>query len=439
MEITPIGGTDEIGKNMTVLSLGDTNLIVDMGVKMDSVVNSGNESISSLDRNELINLGGIPDDSKIQSKNISGIILTHGHLDHIGAIGKLASNYEAPIYSTPFTSELVKKVIREEKVFNIKNEIKEIDPGKTVEIENLQVEFIPGAHSIPQNSFPAIHSKEGVVLCVGGFKIENSKMVGLSTDYKSLEHLKDEGPVISLICSVKADEPNPTPPESHAKEMLKEVMKKASERGKGLFVTAFSSHIARIKTIVEISYKVDRKPIILGKSLRDKCKIAYELGLTNFPSKLKILGHIQSIRKALKVINKRRDGYVVITTGHQGEQNSILSRIADGKEPYKVKPKDEIIFSASIIPNPANKYNRKLLEAKLKAQGANIHRDIHVSGHAGKPGTKELIEKIGPDHIVPFHGTKEKMKSVIDIGQKEGYSKNQLHMMRNGETLRLGA
>lgn len=437
IEITPLGGMGEVGKNMTVVSLDDEKIIVDMGIKLEKILGLGN-NIGEMSREELINAGGIPDDSQVRSEDISAIVLTHGHLDHIGAIGKLAHEYDAPIYASPFTGELVNQIIEEDRTFEADNELKKVDLGDIVEIGDLEVEFVGEPHSIPQNTFPALHSSEGVVLCVAGFKIDDSPVLGPPTDYSPLRRLSNEGPVISLVCSVRADDPEPTPSESHARDMLREIMMKASARGRGLLITAYSTHIARIKEIVEISHELDRRPIILGRSLRTKCKIASKLGLVDFPSDLKILGHVNSVRKALEVINECREDYVIITTGHQGEKNALLSRIADEKEPYKIEPGDEIIFSASVIPNPLNKANRKLLEAKLEAQGARIHRDVHVSGHAGQPGTKEFIEKIRPDHLIPFHGTFEKMKSVLRIGQKVGLSKEQLHMMSNGETLELG-
>lgn len=430
---------EELGKNMMVISLGKTKVIIDMGIKLENILNSGESSLNKMDREKLVNIGGIPDDSKLRSQEVSAIILTHGHLDHIGAIGKLAHEYEAPIYATPFTAELVKKVIQEERVFAVENEIKEVELGDSNQIDDVEVEFIQGVHSIPQNSFPAIKSSEGVVLCVGGFKMDKDEVLGFSNDFKSIKQLSNSGDVISLIGAVRADEPEPTPPESHAKKMLKDVMTKASDEADGILITTFSSHITRIKTIVELSFKLNRKPVILGRSIAKKCKIASKLGIVDFPSELNIFGHPNSIRKALKSIKKFREDFVVITTGHQGERNAILSRIADKREPYKIETGDEVIFSASVIPTAINIANRKLLEAKLKAQGARIHRDVHVSGHARRPGTKKMIEKISPDHIIPFHGTPEKMKSVLKIGREIGYSEDQLHMAKNGQTLSPGA
>lgn len=439
IEITPLGGMGEIGKNMTVLSFEEGQVIVDMGIRLEKVLELGNRNIKSIDREKLVRIGGIPDDSKVRADDVSAIILTHGHLDHIGAIGKLAHKYEAPIYATSFTAELVKQVIQGKKKSEVDNDVKEVKLKDSEQIGDLEVEFIPGAHSIPQNNFPTIHSSEGTVICVGGFKIDRNPVLGSRTDHQSIKRLENEGSVTSLVCSVKADKPSPTPSESHAQEMLEDVMSEASDQGRGLLITTFSTHIARIKTIIEIAYELERRPIILGRSLREKCKIASGLGLINFPSDLRILGHRNSIRKALETINESREDYVVITTGHQGEPNALLSRIADREEPYKIKPGDEVIFSASVIPNPINEANREKLETKLEAQGAHIHRNIHVSGHAGKPGTKKLIKEINPDHLIPFHGTVKKMKCVLEIGREIGHSEDQLHMLKNGQTLSLGA
>lgn len=438
IEVMPLGGMDEVGRNMMVVSFGDSKVIVDMGLKLERILRASDSSVSKLDQKELVEMGGIPDDSEVDPDDVKAILFTHGHLDHIGAVGKLAHRYDAPIYATPFTAELVESIIKNDRVFDVDNDVHEVDLGESAQVEDLEVEFIRGAHSIPQNSFPAVHSSEGVVLCVGGFKLDEDSALSCSNDFESLKKLSNSGPVVSLICSVKADSPDPTPPESRAHEMLEDVMAEASDRGKGLLVSSFSSHIARIRAIVRISYEVGRMPIVLGRSLKKKCKVASRLGLVDFPSDLKVLGHITTIREALEKISESREDYVIITTGHQGEPHAILSRIADEKEPYEIEEGDEVIFSASVVPNPINVANREFLEAKLKSQGAKIHRDVHVSGHAGKPGTKEMIEKVGPDHLIPYHGTTEKMKSVLRIGRKIGYSEDQLHFVKNREKLSLG-
>lgn len=437
IEIMPLGGLGEIGKNMTALRLDDINIIVDMGIKLENILGLDDSDIGKMSREKLIEIGGIPNDSEFRNRDVSAILLTHGHLDHIGAIGKLAHEYEAPIYATPFTIELARHVIRDERVFDVKNELRSIENGEKIEVDGVEIEFIKGTHSIPQTALPAIHSSEGTVLCAVGFKLDEEPLLGDTTDYERLSQLNDNDPLISLICAVRADDPNPTPSEAHVKKMLKEEMVETSNRGKALFVTCFSTHIARIKSIIEISHEVGREPIILGRSIVRQCRTAIKLGIVDLPSDLIMCGRSGSVQNALEEIKDSRENYTVIATGHQGEPNAILSRIADDMTPFKIQGGDEVIFSASVIPNPLNEANRDLLEAKLEAQGAHIHRDVHASGHAGQPGTRELIKIVNPDHIVPVHGTPEKLGAVTNIGRKMGYSSNQLHLLENGKSLEL--
>lgn len=439
IEITPLGGLGEIGKNMTAICFDDVQVVVDMGIKLENVLSLGEPDIGKMSRDKLIEIGGIPDDSKLRSRNVSAILLTHGHLDHIGAIGKLAHEYNAPIYGTPFTIELAKHIVKEERVFDVTNELRAVDNGESIEVNDLQIEFIRGIHSIPQTTLPAIHGSEGTVLCAGGFKLDDDPILGGTTDYEKLKQLNNNDFLISLVCSVRADEPNPTPPESHAKKMLEKEMSEAADREKGLFVTCFSTHIARIKSIIEVSLKIGREPIVLGRSIERQCRIAVELGLVDFPLDLRMWGRSKSVHDVLMEIKDSREDYTILATGHQGEPNALLTRIADEETPLKIREGDEVIFSATVIPNPLNEANRELLEAKLKAQGARIHRDVHVSGHAGQPGTRELIKMVNPNHIIPVHGTPEKLNAVASIGRKMGYSNEQLHLLENGESLELNA
>jgi ribonuclease J len=220
--------------------------------------------------------------------------------------------------------------------------------------------------------------------------------------------------------------------------MLRDVMRKADSDSNSILVTTFSSHIARIKSIVDISFEIGRTPVVLGRSLHEYCSTASRVGLVDFPPELHIHGRPNAVRNVLREVEKFRGEYVLILTGHQGEPTSLLTRISDRDLPFKVREGDEIIFSASVIPNPMNESNRRILEAKLLAQGAHIYRDVHVSGHAGRKDTKEFIKMLCPEHLIPCHGTEDGLKIVADIGREIGYSKDQIHMLHNGEKLRLG-
>ena len=439
VEIVPVGGLGEVGKNMTAIGFDGTYVVVDMGIRLESILGFDDVNIGTMSRKELIRMDGIPDDSSIRNKNVVAILLTHGHLDHIGAIGKLAHAYDAPIYGTPFTVELAKHVVREEQAFRITNEFKKVKPGGTVDIGDLQVEFIEATHSIPQTTFVAVHGPDGSVLCASDFKLDDEPLLGPTTNYDRLRSLANDGLLAVLVGAVRVDEAGPTPSESHAREMLRKSMRDAASGRKAVMVTTFSSHIARVKSIVDISYEIGRTPVLLGRSLHRYCMTAIELGLVEFPPDLQIHGNPKSVRNVLKRVKRSREDYVLLVTGHQGEPTALLTRIADERLPLKVEKDDEVIFSASIIPSPLNISNRELLETKLRAQGARIRRDVHVSGHAGRSDTKEFLKLVAPEHIIPCHGTFDKLGIVADIGRELGYDNEQLHLMRNGERLNLGA
>ncbi|KXB01987.1 hypothetical protein AKJ43_02720 [candidate division MSBL1 archaeon SCGC-AAA261D19] len=439
IEITPLGGMGEVGKNMTVLRFDDVRVVVDMGIMLENILRLGNVSIEKMNRRRLIDIGGIPDDTQLRGKDVSAIVLSHGHLDHVGAIGKLASAYDAPVYATPFTMEVVKHLIREERVFDVSSDLKTVELGDKVEVDGVEIEFIRGTHSIPHTAHPAVGNSEGTVLCASGVKLDDDPLLGDAPDYDSLRRLSDGTTLINLVCAVRVDESGSTPSEAYARQMLKEVMTEAAERKKGLLITAFSTHIARIKSIVDISHELGREPVILGRSLRRNCDIASKLGLVEFPSDLRIHGRSGSVENVLYEVDNSKEDYVVLCTGHQGEPRSILTRIADGRFPYKVGRNDEVVFSASVIPNPLNIANRNLLETKLEAEGAKIHRDVHVSGHASREGIEKFIRLTNPDHLVPFHGTFDNMEKMINLGRDLGYPNKRLHLLKNGQSKTLNA
>jgi len=438
VEILPLGGLDEIGKNMTAIGFGGRYVIVDMGIRLDSILGFEDADIGSMGREELINIKGIPDDAALRNRDVEAIVLTHGHLDHIGAIGKLAHAYDAPIYGTPFTIELAKHVIREERAFKVKNEFKTVMPGEVVYANGIKLEFVGATHSILQTILLAVHGPEGAVLCASDFKLDDEPLLGNKTDYNRLKKLANDGLLAAMVGAVRVDEPGPTGSEAHARNMLQEVMKEATANDGAVLATTFSSHIVRIKSIVDLSLKMGRTPVLLGRSLCNYCTAATRVGLVKFPSDLHIHGRPNAVRNLIRKIENSREDYVILATGHQGEPTALLTRIADKKLPFKIRKGDEVIFSSSVIPNPINESNRELLETKLRAQGAHVYKGVHVSGHAGRCDTAEFIKLVGPEHLIPCHSTVDKLKIVADIGRELGYSNEQLHILQNGKCLELG-
>jgi len=438
VEILPLGGLGEVGKNMTAIGFDGRYIIVDMGIRLDSILNYEDADLGTMSREELISINGIPDDRKLRGRDVRAIVLTHGHLDHIGAIGKLAGAYNAAIYGTPFTIELAKRVIREERSRKVKNRLVVVEPGGVVEVDGIRLEFIRATHSILQTALVAASGGGSTVLFASDFKLDDEPLLGARTDYGRLRRLGKRGVLAALVGSIRVDEPGPTPSEAYARDRLREVMEDVTPSRGAVLVTTFSSHIVRLKSIVDLSFELGRTPVLLGRSLSNYCAAATKLGLVDFPHELTIHGRPNAVRNTLREVELARRDYVVVATGHQGEPTALLTRIADGERPLKIVKGDEVIFSASIIPNPINESNRRILEAKLQAQGARIHRNVHVSGHAGRRDTVEFLKLVNPEHLIPCHGTRDKLQFMSDIGRGLGYSRERLHMLENGEALRLG-
>jgi len=439
VEILPLGGLGEVGKNMTAIGFDGEYVIVDMGLRLDTILSSFEDvDIGVLGREELINMDGIPNDAPVRGKDVKAILLTHGHLDHVGAVAKLAHAYRAPIYGMPFTLAIVKHLISEEQTFRVPNELRAVEQGEAITLDGVGCEFINVTHSIPQTSAVVLRHDGESVLCASDFKLDESPLLGEATNRGRLKELARDGLGAALVGTVRLDEEGPTPSESSVRERLGEVIGEAASSAQAVVVTTFSSHIARVKSIVDISYEVGRTPVVLGRSLRGYCSAAAELGIVDFPEELRIHGRSNAVYNALREVGGARTDYLLLATGHQGEPNSLLVRIADGKTPLKIAKGDEVIFSASVIPNPINRTNRELLEVKLLAQGARVRRDVHASGHAGRRDTREFLELIRPEHLIPCHGTTDKLEMLADMALELGFSSDRVHLLRNGQSLRLG-
>ncbi|MFH1821473.1 MAG: MBL fold metallo-hydrolase [Methanobacteriota archaeon] len=438
VEILPVGGLGEVGKNMTALGFNGNYIIIDMGIRLDSIMAFEDAEIGKMSREELININGIPDDNILRGRKVKAIVLTHGHLDHIGAVGKLAYAYDAPIYGTPFTIELTKRLLREESGFKMKNELIPVNLKDSVKTHGIEIEFIPATHSILHTAFVLAKNGGDSVLFASDFKLDEQPLLGEKTDRARLKRLASEGLLAAFVGAIRMDEQGPTQSEAHARDMLREVMTEASS-GNGLVIaTTFSSHIVRLKSIVDLAFEIGRTPVLVGRSLRNYCTAAMDVGLVDFPPELSIHGRPNAVQNLLRDIGRSRSDFVLICTGHQGEPTSVMSRIANGQLPLDVKDGDEVIFSASVIPNPINVSNRELLETKLRAKGAHIYRGVHVSGHAGRVDTSEFLDMIKPKNLVPCHSTSDKLRSMVELGRELGYTDDHLHQLRNGTSLRLG-
>jgi ribonuclease J len=429
MEILPLGGIGEIGKNMTAVSFGKECIILDMGIRLDALLGFEDLEIGNLRKKELVSRNIIPDDRALMGRKVRGIVISHAHLDHVGAVTKLASAYAAPIIGTPYTLEVLKKLKEEEKAYHVPNRLIPLRPGDSIRLGTIEVRFIHANHSTPQTVFVVVEKDEKRFLYASDFKFDQEPILEPPMNLSRLN--RESQPLAAMIGTVRLNEEGPIPSEGWVANQLRKVMKEASER-RGIIATTFSSHLARIKTIIEVSLELGRIPVIVGRSLRDYLTAGMRLGIIKLPREVKLGGRISSSKGLLRKVGENKEEYVLICTGHQGEPNSVLSLIADEKLPFEVDSGDSVIFSASVIPHPINQANRELLETKLQLKGVKIYREVHASGHAGRTETLEFLKLLKPIHVIPCHGTEDRLKILGEMAKGLGYSQSEIHLLSNG-------
>jgi len=440
IEICTIGGYNEVGKNSTAIRIDDEVYILDLGIHLENYIKyTQDEDIVIVEPKELMRAGAVPDVSAIDDwKNKVKIVLpTHAHLDHLGAIPYLANNFKAPIMCTPFTSEVLKGILTEDKI-KLSNKIRSMSANSSFQANNVKIEFIHVTHSTPHTVMIALHTKEGIILYANDFKFDLFPTLGKKPNFKRLEELGKQK-VLALICdSTYAADSRKMPSESIAKEMLKEVMLGIDSKNKHVVVTTFSSHIARLNSIVEFGRKMNRKIVFMGRSMAKYVRAAESTGIAKFTNRVEVLKFSGQIKRKLKKIAKDRGKYLMVVTGHQGEPNSVLAKMMNGELKFKFFPEDHIIFSCRTIPTPTNIENRQKLEADLRTFNVRIFKDIHQSGHAAREDLRDLINLVKPQHIIPAHGEPRMLNALADLATEMGYKKgNNVHVMGNGERLKL--
>ncbi|OPY30168.1 MAG: Metallo-beta-lactamase superfamily protein [Methanocella sp. PtaU1.Bin125] len=437
-----MGGYEEVGRNMTAIRVGKDIVVLDMGVRLDRIQIHEETEMEKMHSLDLIQMGAIPDDKVMNNVdgNVVGIVCSHGHLDHIGAVPKLAHRYKAPIYGTPFTAELIKQEIESERKFDVANKVNAIKCGEITELSrNVSIELIRVQHSIIDCAFVAVHTPAGVILYACDFKIDRTPVVGELPDFKRLKQIGKEGVLAMITESTNVNRSGKTPSEAVARDLVWDALLGTEETESGVLVTTFSSHIARLQSIIEAAEKMNRVPVLLGSSMERYYGTALKMGYVQKPDNLRIFGYRKSVNKEFKrMMDDGKHKYLPIVTGHQGEPGAILGRIASGEVDYKLESGDKIIFSANVIPNQLNQANRYALETKLKMRGARIYDNVHVSGHAYKEDHWELLRMVKPEHVIPAHGTLEMHSAYAEMAEDTGYEFGEtVHILRNGQELSL--
>ncbi|MCU0642468.1 MAG: RNase J family beta-CASP ribonuclease [archaeon] len=441
MKIHAIGGYNAVGKNMTLIDMGEDVIMFDSGLYMPAIVGvAEREKVPT--ESGMRALGALPDDEYLDQKNlrdkVRAMLISHAHLDHVGALPYNSYRYRAPILGTPFTIEVLKTLLEDTNI-RLKNPQIPIQPDKSFIVKgkkNYKVEFLNMTHSTIQSSMIALHTPQGVVIYANDFKLDNSPVFGDKPNYRRLRELGKQGVKALVVDCLYAPDDRKTPSEKIAKGLLEDVFFSTDNRNSGMIVTTFSSHIARLKTITELGRKLNRDVVFMGRSLNKYVTAASNIGKAPFKKDIRLVTFRNQLEREMKKINQRKSRYLLVCTGHQGEPGSILDRIATNKLPLRLSSNDQIIFSSKTIPSPINEANRSALEKRLKKHNVRIFDNVHVSGHAGREDLRDLFRMLNPEHIIPSHGDLKKLSAGAELAQEMGYKLNKtVHLMQNGHSI----
>ena len=417
LKIIPLGGLGEVGKNMTVYEVNNQILIVDAGMMFPDADMIGIDYI-------------IPDFEYVKERRnqVVGIIVTHGHEDHTGAIGHLLEYVDAPVYATPLTNGLIKNKLNRR---NLSKDAKLINvhAGETVQIGPFKVDFFHVCHSVPDGVGLGIETPAGIIVHTGDYKFDHTLVDGLPTDYGKLAELGGRGVLALLADSTNAERPGWTPSERVIDTAFDRVFKKAQGR---IIIATFASLISRIQQVLEVAKRYDRKVCFAGLSMVENAKIAKELGYLQYDEN-QIVGIDQALSMPISKV-------VLMVTGSQGEPTSILGRLANGtNRQFTIQEGDTVVLSSSPIPGNEEGVYRAI--NRLMEQGADVvYSDIeavHVSGHASQEEMKLLLHLVRPRYLIPVHGETRMLRQHKRLAMELGMEEEQVPIVQNGRVIEL--
>ncbi|MFH1291264.1 MAG: MBL fold metallo-hydrolase RNA specificity domain-containing protein [archaeon] len=442
VKIYTVGGFSEVGKNMVVVELEEDAFIFDEGFFLPAIV-SMEERDKVMTEKRLKSIKAVPEDSIIDHirHKIRAQFISHAHLDHVGAIPFLSDKYNAPIYGTPFTMQVLNSLLADNDIV-LRNKTYSIKPNTTFYVQGkntkYKIDFINITHSTIQCLMIALQTPKGIVLYANDFKMDDTPVLGLKPNYKRLREIAKEGVLAFIVDSLYSGSEKKTPSEKIARALLQEVLLTIQNRNAGMIVTTFSSHIARLKSIVEFGKKLNREVVFLGRSLDKYSTAAKNVGAAPFLKDIKISKYRRQVEKTLHKVERNRKDYMIVCTGHQGEPGSILERLSRHQLPFKLNRDDNLIFSSSVIPTPVNQEQFAKMEARLKKSKPRIFRDAHVSGHGGREDLRDILKIVHPQHVIPSHGGLDKTRPMAELAKEFGYKLGkQCHLMQDGDVLKL--
>jgi ribonuclease J len=412
LRIVPLGGLGEIGKNMMAYEYGDQILLVDTGIMFPE--------------NDMLGIDYIiPDFGYLEDKadKVKGIVITHGHEDHTGAISHVLDMINAPIYGTPLTLGLLEvKLARKGKMGNV--QLKTVHAGESAQIGDFKVEFCHVCHSIPDGVALGITTPAGLVVHTGDYKFDHTPVDNWPTDYAKLAEWAGRGVLALLGDSTNAVTPGWTPSERVIDPAFDQVFRDAGGR---IIVASFASLISRMQQVANAAQNHGRKISFVGMSMRENAKMARKLGYLKVPDDM-----VVPIDQALKMKPKK---VVLMCTGSQGEPSSIIGRLASGRNRhFDIIQGDTVVLASHPIPGNEESVFRTI--NKLFQRGANVIYDpispVHVSGHASQEEIKLMLHLIKPKYLIPVHGELRHLRQHATMAEELGIPAENIAVVENG-------
>jgi len=416
LKIIPLGGLGEVGKNMTAYEFQNQILVVDAGIMFP--------------KNDMLGIDYIiPDFEYLRQRadKVVGIVITHGHEDHIGAIHHVLNDISAPVYATPLTRGLIE--VKLARNYVTKANLNTVEAGDSVEIGAFRVEFFHICHSIPDAVGLGITTPAGLVVHMSDFKFDHTPVDGWPTDYAKLAEFSKRGVELLLSDSTNAERPGWTPSEMVIGPAFDKVFAEAPGR---VIVATFASLISRIQQVAEAAEKHGRKMALAGSSMVDNVKIARKLGYLDIPDDVLI-----PLDQALQMQNHK---VVLMCTGSQGEPSSIVGRLSAGtNRQFDLKPNDTVVLSSHPIPGNEETISKTI--NRLLRRGAIVIYDaiapVHVSGHAAQEEQKLLLNMVKPKYFMPIHGELRQLKRHGGLAVEVGIPQENVIVVENGHVVEL--
>jgi ribonuclease J len=416
LRIIPLGGLGEVGKNMMVYEYGKNILIVDTGIMFPDNDMPGIDYI-------------IPDFEYIKENKdlVRGIVITHGHMDHVGAISYVLEEVNVPVYATPLTKGFIELNLSEKGLLD-KTSIQTVNAGEMVNIGPFEVEFFHVCHSIPDSVGLGITCPDGLVVHTGDYKFDPTPVDGWPTDFAKLAEFSGRGVLALLADSTNADKPGWTPSEMVINDSLDKVFRSAPGR---IIVASFASLVSRMQQVIDAADRYDRKIAFVGYSMTKNSEMAKRLGYLEIPPDIEV-----GLEAAL---NMKPKDVVLMATGSQGEPFSIMGRLSRGtNKRFDLIKDDTIVLSSHAIPGNEEAIYKTI--NRLFRRGANVVYEplaggVHVSGHANQDEMKLMLNIVNPKYLIPVHGELRHLKQHAILAEESDFPTENVLVIENGEVI----